>query len=78
MRGALTQRAFDWLARCNRCGYAAAMEKTRVIHTGGMGLLWCAGWLFTIGYLKLSFWPAALAILIWPYHIGVAVAALHH
>jgi len=54
------------------------MEKTRVIHTGGMGLVWCAGWLFTIGYLKLSFWPAALAILIWPYHIGVAVAALHH
>jgi hypothetical protein len=54
-----------------------AMEKTRIVQTGSSGLLWCAGWLFTIGYLKLAFWPAALAILIWPYHIGVAVAALH-
>jgi len=35
-----------------------------------------AGWLFTIGYLKLAFWSGALALLIWPYDIGVALAAL--
>jgi len=54
------------------------MEKQMIIRTGSTGLLWCAGWLFTIGYLKLAFWPGALAFFLWPYHIGVAVAALHH
>ncbi|HEY0282150.1 MAG TPA: hypothetical protein VGC27_05965 [Rhizomicrobium sp.] len=54
------------------------MEKSHVtVHAEGAGLFWLAGWLFTVGYLKLAFWPGALAILIWPYHIGVAVAALH-
>lgn len=53
------------------------MERIKVIHTGTSGLLWVAGWLFTIGYMKLSFWGGALALLIWPYHIGVAVATLH-
>ena len=51
------------------------MEKQMIIRTGSTGLLWCAGWLFTIGYLKLAFWPGALAFFLWPYHIGVAVAA---
>jgi hypothetical protein len=35
--------------------------------------LWLIGWLFTIGYLKLAFWNGVLAIIIWPYYIGVAV-----
>lgn len=39
-----------------------------------LGLLWLAGWLFTIGYLKLSFWPGALALIIWPYNLGVYFA----
>jgi len=34
------------------------------------GSLWCIGWLFTIGYLKLSFWWGVLAIIIWPYLVG--------
>ncbi len=54
------------------------MDRIKVIHTGTSGLVWFAGWLFTIGYLKLSFWPGALALLIWPYHIGAAVAGLPH
>jgi hypothetical protein len=55
------------------------MEKSHItVHAGGSGLFWLAGWLFTVGYLKLAFWPAALAILIWPYHIGTLIAALHH
>jgi hypothetical protein len=29
------------------------------------------GWLFSIGYLKLSFWKGFLAIIIWPYYLGV-------
>ena len=37
------------------------------------GPLWFAGWLFTIGWLKLTFWQAVLGLIIWPYYIGVAV-----
>lgn len=31
-------------------------------------------WGFTIGYLHLSFWTGALAIIIWPYYLGVHFA----
>jgi len=58
--------------------YCSAMDRIRIIDHGIGGAAWLAGWMFTIGYLKLSFWPGVLAFLIWPYHIGVAVAALHH
>lgn len=34
-------------------------------------MLWFAAWLFTIGFAQLGFWRAALALLIWPYFIGV-------
>jgi hypothetical protein len=36
----------------------------------GIGCIWIIGWLFTIGYLKLSFWRGVLALFIWPYFIG--------
>ena len=35
------------------------------------GTLWLAAWLFTIGFLKLSFWQGVLAIVLWPYYLGV-------
>jgi len=35
--------------------------------------VWLVGWLFTIGYLKLTFWKAVFALVIWPYYIGVAL-----
>lgn len=35
------------------------------------GLLWFGGWLFTLGYLHLSFWQGVLGIIIWPYFLGV-------
>jgi hypothetical protein len=38
-------------------------------HTS-LGALWLAGWLFTIGYLKLNFWWGLLGLLVWPYFIG--------
>jgi hypothetical protein len=53
------------------------MEKVKIVQNGITGMAWIAGWLFTIGYLKLAFWPGALALLIWPYKIGVALSALH-
>lgn len=32
--------------------------------------IWFMGWLFTIGYVKLAFWPAVFALVIWPYYLG--------
>jgi len=37
---------------------------------------WFAGWLFTIGFLGLTFWKGILAVLLWPYYIGVAISTL--
>ncbi|MHB1330362.1 MAG: hypothetical protein ACYCY6_00060 [Minisyncoccota bacterium] len=47
------------------------MERIVVTNDGGcLGSLWVIGWLFTIGYLKLSFWKGVLAIIVWPYYLG--------
>ena len=40
---------------------------------GIMGPIWFIGWLFTIGFVGLSFWKAVLALIIWPYLLGVAL-----
>jgi hypothetical protein len=53
-----------------------AMEKIRIEQHSSIGLLWFAGWLFTIGYLKLSFWAGVLAIVIWPYDIGASITRI--
>lgn len=44
----------------------------------GLGALWFIGWLFSIGFLKLSFWKGVLALLVWPYFLGVHFADLSH
>ncbi|HRY60669.1 MAG TPA: hypothetical protein P5266_00620 [Candidatus Fermentibacter sp.] len=44
-------------------------------HAGVSAPLWTIGWLFTIGFLRLAFWKAVLAILIWPWYLGSALAA---
>jgi hypothetical protein len=46
-------------------------QRIRIEQHGGLGLIWCAGWLFTIGFLQLTFWKGLLAILVWPYFLGV-------
>jgi hypothetical protein len=51
------------------------MERIRIEQHSSIGLLWFAGWLFTIGYLDLSFWRGVFAIVVWPYYIGTAFAA---
>jgi hypothetical protein len=35
-----------------------------------IGPVWGMGWLFTIGFLHLSFWKIVLAIVLWPYYLG--------
>jgi hypothetical protein len=47
-------------------------------HTNGnagtvIGPLWAVGWLFTIGYAQLAWWQGLLALVLWPYFLGVAV-----
>ena len=49
-------------------------QRIKIEQHSGLGLLWIAGWLFSIGYLDLSFWRAVIAILIWPYFFGVDLA----
>ena len=56
-------------------GAAKKPQKIRIVQHPFAGGLWCAAWLFTIGYLHLSFWKGVLAILLWPYYIGVHVSA---
>lgn len=50
------------------------MQKIRVQAQPCFGLAWGAGWLFTIGFLHLTFWRAVLAIVVWPYYLGVHFA----
>lgn len=48
-----------------------AESKVKVVNNSIAGGLWFAGWLFTIGFLKLTFFKGILAILLWPYYLGV-------
>jgi hypothetical protein len=63
-----------WHRPC--CIPFGSMERIRIEQHGAMGGLWFAGWLFTIGYLHLAFWRAVLAVVLWPYYLGVAISAL--
>lgn len=51
------------------------MEKVRIEQHSGVGLLWFFGWLFTIGFLHLTFWSGLLALVLWPYDLGVYFGA---
>ena len=47
-----------------------APERIRIEQHSIAGMLWFVGWLFTIGFLHLTFWKGALALVIWPYYMG--------
>lgn len=47
------------------------MENETTISISG---LWLIAWLFTVGYAKLGFLSGLLALLIWPYYLGLALA----
>ncbi|MCC7356004.1 MAG: hypothetical protein IT410_00075 [Candidatus Doudnabacteria bacterium] len=46
------------------------MERIKIENHTFTGSLWFIGWLFTIGFLHLSFGKGLLAIIIWPYYMG--------
>jgi hypothetical protein len=47
------------------------VRRIRIHHHTTTGGLWFAGWLFTVGFAHLGFWQAVLALVIWPYDLGV-------
>jgi hypothetical protein len=56
----------------------AKKKKERGVCRGDAGAVfgpvWVIGWLFTIGYLGMPFfWKGVLALLIWPYYLGMAL-----
>jgi hypothetical protein len=54
------------------------MQKIRIEQHTFMGTAWFAAWLFTIGYLHLTFWKAVFAIVIWPYYLGTNFSSGAH
>jgi len=41
-------------------------------HSLGGGI-WAIGWLFTVGFAKLIWWKALIAIVLWPWFLGAAL-----
>jgi len=54
------------------------MQKIRIEQHTFMGTVWVAAWLFTIGFLHLAFWNGVLAIVLWPYFLGLHFSPLGH
>ncbi len=51
-------------------------NRIRMVQHTCAGTLWCAAWLFTIGFLHLGFWKGVLALVLWGYYLGVHFSAL--
>ncbi len=46
-------------------------RRIKIEQHSASGTAWFAGWLFTIGYLHLALGKAVLAIVVWPYYLGI-------
>jgi len=53
------------------------MEKIKIENHMFTGGFWAAAWLFTVGYLQLSFWQGVLAVVLWPYYLGAHFAFIN-
>ena len=51
-------------------------DKIRIEQHSVGGVLWSVGWLFTIGFLQLTFWKGVLALFVWPYYLGVLLSSV--
>jgi uncharacterized membrane protein len=49
------------------------MVKIKIEQHSFLGTLWFVGWLFTIGFLQLTFFKGVLALVLWPYYLGVTI-----
>jgi len=52
------------------------MQKIKIEQHTFAGGTWFVGWLFTIGFLHLTFWQGVLAIILWPYYLGINFSPL--
>jgi hypothetical protein len=48
-------------------------QRTIKVESGLLGGLWAIGWMFTIGFAHLIWWQALIAIIIWPYYLGLVL-----
>lgn len=48
-------------------------RRSRVMRVDTAGPIWFIGWLFTIAFAKLVWWQAILALVVWPYYLGLAI-----
>ncbi len=46
------------------------MDKIKIENHAFSGGMWIAAWIFTIGFLQLTFWQGVAAALLWPYYLG--------
>lgn len=51
-------------------GEEKQVVKSKIEMAGVIGPVWFIGWLFTIGFVDLSFWRAVWALVVWPYYLG--------
>ncbi len=40
------------------------------------GVIWFIGWLFTIGFVDLSWWKIIVGVVVWPFFLGDKILAL--
>ena len=52
------------------------MENIKIEQQSSLGLLWFIAWLFTIGFLRLTFWKGVFAIILWPYYLGATFSSV--
>jgi hypothetical protein len=50
----------------------------RVDQSGAVVFLGIWAWLFTIGYLHLTFWKGVLGIILWPFYLGSSLGTPPH
>ncbi len=53
------------------------MQKIKIENNVFTGGVWIMAWLFTIGFLKLTFWKGVLALFVWPYFLGLAFSIIN-
>ena len=48
--------------------------KTIQVENGNLvGVIWFIGWLFTLAFAKLTILQGLLALIVWPYYLGLAI-----
>ena len=72
-RAVLPMRSTPYNAAGSKAG---SMEKIKIEQHTFTGGAWIAAWLFTLGFLHLGFWKGLLALVLWPYYLGVSLSAL--